>query len=125
MQIRVPSASGRECGVKGSAGITRLLNNLEFAYDAGTCVLTNHLKYYVPIYTEDKNTRFKRGMRPETDLKFFGIIGDRKDTEEALRARELVVIERYNWGDSNLYNKGLGASYARRVLSSFEFFRDI
>ncbi len=123
MQIRVPSQAGRDCGVHGRAGIIRILNDLDFAYDVGTCVLTNHMRGYVPTYSTAKILRLRRGERPDSELKFFGVMGERKDTEEAQRARELIVIERYNWGDSNLYKHVIGASYARRVLSTFEFFR--
>ncbi len=125
MQVRVPSQTGRECGIRGSAGIKRMLTDLMFAYDVGTCVLTNHLKAYVPMYSEAKMARFHKGQRPDSELKFFGIIGARKDTEEANRLRELIVIERYNWGDSNLYTNTIASSYARRVLSTYAFFRTI
>lgn len=123
MQVRVPSRNGRECGVKGRADIPRLLKDLTYAYDVGTCILTQHIKYYVPTYSDTKQNKFKRGLRPDNELKFFGVIGERKDSVEASRARELVVIERYNWGDSDLYQHRTGAGYARRIIALYEFFR--
>jgi hypothetical protein len=123
MQIRVPSANGRECGLQGRAGISRILTDLTFAYDVGTCVFTNHIKEFVATYADVKVTRLKHGQRPDSELKFYGVMGDRKDSLEAQRARELLVIERYNWGDSGLYQHKTGAGYARRIISAYEFFR--
>jgi hypothetical protein len=51
--------------------------------------------------------------------------GRRQDTEEALRARELLLLERYNWGGGNHYMHPRHAGYARRVIREFEFFRTV
>lgn len=123
MQVRVPSAPGRKCGVANRKDIRRLVQDLSFAYEVGTCVLTNRLTHYVPKYTDQKQRKLRWGQRPARDLQYFGIIGKRKGTPEILKLQELLVIERYNWGGANLHNKSPGAGYARRVLTLFEYFR--
>lgn len=123
MQVRVPSAPGKRCGVVTHKDIKRLIKDLVFAYDVGTCVLTNRLSYYVPKYSDRRARKLSWGQRPARELKYFGIIGPRKDTPDVARLQELLVIERYNWGGANLYKKAPGASYARRVLTLFEYFR--
>lgn len=123
MQVRVPSDPARRCGVITQRDINKLIGNLDFAYEIGACVLTNRLAYYIPKYNSVKTQRLQYGLRPDKDLRFFGVFGDRVNTAQAQLVRELVVIERYNWGDADLYNKGIGAGYARRVLTLFEYFR--
>jgi hypothetical protein len=67
--------------------------------------------------------QLKMGQRPSKDLRFFGVFGERKGTPKAELAKELLVIERYNWGNADLYNNSRSAGYARRVLTLFEFFQ--
>ena len=123
MQVRVPSAPGRKCGVDSTQDIKRLISELSFAYDVGTCVLTNRLSHYVPKYSNSKERRMHWGLRPPMDLQYFGVFGPRKDTAITEVLKELVVIERYNWGNADLYLNTRSAGYARRVLTLFEYFR--
>jgi len=122
LQVRAPSTLAKNCGVIEKADVKRLVEDLDFAYMTGTCILTRMVGSYLPMYTSAMYTRMHRTERPDYDLYFFGLRGRRKDTFEALRARELLVIERYNWGNNDLYLHPTHAGYARRVLKSFEFF---
>jgi len=123
MQVRVPSRPAKRCGVVNRKDISRLMTDLPFAYAVGTCVLTNRLTHYVPKYADQKARQLHWGKRPTRELRYFGVIGPRKDTPEVARLQELIVIERYNWGGLDLYNSKRSAGYARKVLTLYEYFR--
>lgn len=122
MQVRAPSGSARRCGVETREDLNRLISDLPFAYTVGACVLTNHVSHYIDSYTQDNFTRLHNGQRPSRELRFYGLWGARRGTPEAAKARELLVLERYNWGGRNLYDHTRGAGYARRIIQEFEFF---
>lgn len=123
MQVRAPSRPARQCGVTNNEELRWLVTNLEFSYKVGTCILTKSLKKYVPEYSDHSVRKLAAGHRPAHELKFFGLWGPRKNTDQAALAKELVVIERYNWGNRDLYDHPTASGYARRVLTEFEFFR--
>lgn len=122
MQVRAPSAAARRCGVETREDLDKLISDLPFTYRVGTCVLTNHISRYVENYTSTEYTRLHNGQRPARELRFYGVWGSRRGTVEAAKARELLVLERYNWGGRNLYDHTRGAGYARRIIQEFEFF---
>lgn len=123
LQVRAPSAPAANCGVKTKEDVHRLVNDLEFAYTTGTCVLTNRIAHYVVKYTSPAFKRFNRLERPDLDGPFYGFVGSRRNTAESRLARDLIVIERYNWGSSDLYLHPLHGGYARRILRMFEYFK--
>jgi hypothetical protein len=123
LQVRAPSEIATNCGVETRADTQRLIDDLDFAYMVGTCILTKRVSAYLNKYRSPAFTRLHRTERSDYDLLFFGVAGKRKGTEAALRARELLVIERYNWGDSDLYLHTLHGGYARRIITLFEYFR--
>jgi len=122
MQVRASSAPAHACGVLTRADGARLIHDIAFGYRVGTCVLTNRIDRYVDEYAVPAAARLHRGMRPDIDLRFFGVSGTRRDSSEALRARELLVIERYNWGGGSFYMHPVASDYARRLLQEFERF---
>lgn len=122
MQVRAPSGPASACGVKGVKDVQRLIESLEFSYDVGACVLTERIAAYAGMYQSSKYHKLKQ--RTDLDLSFYGFKGERKDTIAAKRARELIVLERYNWGGSDLYDVEPSNGYARRVIREFEFFRE-
>jgi hypothetical protein len=124
MQVRAPSGPARACGVVARGDTQRLLEDLDFSYQVGTCILTNRLDAFIDAYSDSRMQRFRAGQRPRSDLNFYGVAGPRRGTVDAMRARELVVIERYNWGGRDLYMHPVAAGYARRVLIEFEYFRN-
>lgn len=123
MQVRAPSAPARACGVRTTADHRRLATDLAYGYLVGTCVLTNHIDRFVELYKEPAYQRLHPNRRPNHVLRFYGVWGDRQNTEEALLARELLVLERYNWGGRDMYLHPRAAGYAQRVIREFEFFR--
>jgi hypothetical protein len=122
MQVRAPSRTASVCGVTGRDQANRLLTDMVFSYAVGACVLTNHVERYVDTYADSHNHHLRSGQRSPSDLQFFGVIGARSGTFVATRARELLVIERYNWGGNDLYLHPTHGGYARRVLSTMEQF---
>lgn len=123
MQVRAPTPAATRCGVATRADLDRLLTDLNFIYKVGTCILTGHLAHFVPLYTRRNYNQFGRWQRPPRVLRFFGVVGSRRNTPVAMRARELAVLERYNWGYQRLYHHERASGYSVRVLSEFEFFR--
>lgn len=125
MQVRAPSRAVHDCGVLSRADGERLLSDPAFSYHVGTCVLTNHIERYIDEYTDPSVVRLRNGMRPPSELRFFGVSGPRRGTAEALRARELIVIERYNWGNGQHYMHPVASGYARRIINELERFREL
>jgi len=125
MQVRAPSQVARNCGVRSRRDHQRLATDLAYGYLIGTCVMTNHIDRFVDLYREDRYRRLRPHQRPNHVLRFYGVWGARRDTEAALLARELLVLERYNWGGRDMYMHSRGAGYAQRVIEEFEFFRTI
>lgn len=123
MQVRAPSGPASACGVRTREEHSRLATDLAFGYLVGTCVMTNRVDHFVDLYTQSEYRRLRVNARPNTELQFYGFWGPRRNTPEAMLARELLVLERYNWGGSDLYLHRTGAGYARRVIREFEFFR--
>jgi len=123
MQVRAPSGPARACGVRTTEDHRRLATDLAYGYLVGTCVMTNHIDHFVELYRDPQYQRLRHHQRPNHVLRFYGVWGDRRDTEEALLARELLVLERYNWGGRNMYLHPRAAGYAQRVIREFEFFR--
>lgn len=123
MQVHVPSPIARDCGVVTDEDKTRLLEDLDFSYLIGTCALTSLVDSYVMRYAFGDYQQLKRNQRPDIERRFYGVSGPRRGTIEARRARELMVVERYNWGPKTLYTHELSAGYARRVIKNFEYFR--
>ncbi len=123
LQVRAPSPMAKNCGVVGKKDVQRLVDDVMFAYQVGTCVLTRRVGLYVMKYEASGYHRFRRYERADADGLFYGFVGPRKGTEESKLARDLVVIERYNWGTQDLYLHPLHGGYARRVIREFEFFR--
>lgn len=123
LQVRAPSETAANCGVKNKKDIQRLVDDIDFAYHVGTCVLTNRVSHYVVKYQSPAYRRFRRQERNELDGLFYGMVGPRKHTPESKLARDLIVIERYNWGEKDLYLHPVHGSYARRILREFEYFR--
>lgn len=122
MQVRAPSGPARECGVITRADHQRLATDVAFGYLVGACVLTNHIDRFVDLYRDNSYRQLRVGQRPNVELRFYGAWGERRGTPAARLARELLVLERYNWGGRNLYTHPRGAGYARRVIREFEFF---
>ena len=125
LQVRAPSVIATNCGVRNKADVKRLVDDLPFAYMTGACILTKRVAAYVNRYRSPAFTRFHRTERADYDLAFYGV-GIRRAPTYANHykiARELVVVERYNWGDKDLYLHTLHGGYARRVITLFEFFR--
>jgi len=125
MQVRAPSRSVHDCGVLSRTDGARLLSDPAFSYMVGTCVLTNHIERYIEEYTDPQVVRLRGGQRPPTELRFFGISGPRRGTDVAMRARELIVIERYNWGNGQHYLHPVASGYARRIITELERFRTL
>jgi hypothetical protein len=125
MQVRAPSRVVHDCGVLSRADGARLLSDPAFSYHVGTCVLTNHIEHYIDEYTDPSVARLRGGQRPPTELRFFGVSGPRRGTPAAVRARELLVIERYNWGNGQHYLHPVASGYARRILNELERFREL
>lgn len=123
LQVRAPSETAANCGVSNKEDIKRLVDDLDFAYRVGACVLTHRVSHYIVKYESAAFTRFRRQERTEQDGYFFGMIGPRKHSPESKTARDLIVIERYNWGDKDLYLHPVHGGYARRILREFEYFR--
>jgi len=123
MQVRAPSGPARACGVRTNADHHRLATDLAYGYLVGACVMTNHIDHFVDLYRDPQYQRLRPRQRPNHVLRFYGVWGDRRDTEEAALARELLVLERYNWGGRNMYLHPRAAGYAQRVIREFEFFR--
>lgn len=123
LQVRAPSTTASNCGVKNKADVQRLVDDLPFAYMTGTCILTRRVASYINRYKSQAFTRFQRTERANFDLSFYGVGVRRESPEHYKLARELVIVERYNWGDKDLYLHKLHGGYARRVVSLFEFFR--
>jgi len=123
LQVRAPSITASNCGVSNKDDIKRLIDDLDFAYKVGACVLTHRVSHFIVKYKSPAFTRLNRLERTALDGYFYGMVGPRKDTSESKTARDLIVIERYNWGDKDLYLHPLHSGYARRILREFEFFR--
>jgi hypothetical protein len=123
MQVRAPSRPAKTCGVGESSDLHRLLNDIEYAYLVGACILTQRVAGYIQMYRSAAFTRLHVKERSNADLAFFGVMGPRKGTPAAKLARELMVVERYNWGGSDLYLSATHGSYARYLIHEFEFFR--
>jgi hypothetical protein len=123
LQVRAPSTVAANCGVMDKIDVQRLVDDLPFAYMTGTCILTKRVAAYINRYKSQAFKRFRRTERSNHDLEFYGFGTKHKNTEHYRLARELVVVERYNWGDKDLYLNDLHGGYARRVISLFEFFR--
>ena len=122
MQVRAPSRPASACGVKTAKDMANLLLDINFSYHVGTCILTKRIQHYAPTYRSSKMRRLKE--RNRSDLLFYGVFGPRQNSIAAKRARELLVLERYNWGGADLYDVEPNNSYARRVIREFEFFRE-
>jgi hypothetical protein len=121
MQVRAPSRNAEACGVISVPDTERLLNDMQFNYTVGTCVLTHMMRRTAESYREGSDRRrLRSGMRPPTVLRFFGAYGPREGTLDALRAQELMAIERYNWGGMDFYMEGHHASYSMRILGMLE-----
>lgn len=114
MQVRVPGAVARQCGAV-RADMQRLLEDYNFNYQIGTCILTKSLAAYVERYTQRSYRRMGHNQRPRHVRSFF--VRDNPDLQD------LVVIERYNWGGRDLYDHRVASGYARRVLREYLFFR--
>jgi len=125
MQVRAPSSSASVCGLRGRADGERVLTDLAFAYTVGVCVMTNHMERFIDEYNDPMRVRLRHAQRPPIDLEFFGVTGPRRGTPQALLARELLVMERYNWGGRDLYLHPRGAGYTRRLMTEFERFREL
>jgi hypothetical protein len=124
MQVRAPSPSASVCGLRGRADGERVLTDLTFAYTVGVCVMTNHMERFIDEYSSPARLRLRHAQRPNIDLEFFGVTpGPRRGTPEASLAREMLVMERYNWGGRDLYLHPRGAGYTRRLMTEFERFR--
>jgi len=123
MQVRAPSGAARRCGVSTYTDVYNLLHNLEFSYNVGACVLTSSVANHVEGYKNRNTRRLAYGQRPPGELTFFGLWGARRNTARAALAQELLVIERYNWGNAHLYQHPRGAGYSRRILRVFEQFK--
>lgn len=123
LQVRAPSVTAENCGVSNKADIKRLVDDLDFAYTVGACILTHRVSHYIAKYESPAYTRLNRYERTELDGYFYGMIGPRKRTAASKTARDLIVIERYNWGDKDLYLHPIHGGYARRILREFEYFR--
>lgn len=113
MQVRVPGAHARACGAT-RRNMAQLLEDHIFSYRVGACILTRSLTSRIESYANPANRRMRFGQRPNYILRFFNEHPDLKG---------LSVIERYNWGNSDLYQHRTGAGYAQRVLREFLFFR--
>jgi hypothetical protein len=123
LQVRAPSNTAANCGVHNKTDVQRLVDDLSFAYMTGTCILTKRVAAYINRYKSQAFTRFQRTERTPYDLAFFGVGVRREPVEHYKLVRELAVVERYNWGDKDLYLHELHGGYARRVITLFEFFR--
>lgn len=123
MQVRAPSRPARRCGATTDKDVKRLLTDLAFAYNVGTCILTRRIENYATTYQSRKFHRLRRGERSQVELRFYGVQGPRKGSIDAQRARDLISLERYNWGGKDYYQGSTNSGYARRVLTEFEFFR--
>lgn len=123
MQVRAPSGPARDCGVRTREDHRRLATDLAYGYLVGTCVMTNRVDHFVEMYTEARYRRLRAGQRSQSNLRFYGVYGPREGTPEAGLARELLVMERYNWGGNDFYLHPTAGGYARRVIEEFEFFR--
>lgn len=127
LQVRAPSATASNCGVENKKDIARLVTDLAFAYMTGTCILTKRIAAYIKQYRSKAFTRFNQTERANYDLAFYGAgvgaAARQANYDHYKIARELVVVERYNWGDKDLYLHALHGGYARRIITLFEFFR--
>lgn len=123
MQVRIPSQPAAECGAVTPADAQKLIEDIDFSYRVGVCVLTNRVRAYVQIYRSSAFRRLRPTERSEADLYFYGVIGPRRSTPESKLARNLLVLERYNWGNKDLYLDPTNGGYARRVIREFEFFK--
>lgn len=113
MQVRFPGPLATACGASRSEA-ERLLNDYAFNYQVGTCILTRSLAAHIEDYDTREKRRLRWGQRPNHVLSFFN------DNPEL---SGLVVIERYNWGNRDLYEHRTGSGYAKRVLREFLFFK--
>jgi len=123
LQVRAPSVTASNCGIRNKADVQRLIDDLPFAYMTGTCILTKRVAAYVIRYRSPAFTRLYRSERLDFDRAFYGVGVRRSPLRNYKLARELMVIERYNWGDKDLYLHSLHGGYAHRVITLFEFFR--
>lgn len=115
LQVRAPSKPAEACGVQGRKDTQKLVDDLAFAYRVGACILTQRIAAYVPLYRTRAFLRPHRAQRLPSEYLFYA---------KNRLARELVVVERYNWGGSNLYLHPVHGSYARRIVQLFTFFRE-
>jgi hypothetical protein len=123
MQIRAPSRLARACGIRTRAELQQMVSDINIGYRVGACVLTRTLERTIDRYSTPRGRHLIAGRRPGIELRFYGVWGPRRNTTEAALARELIVIERYNWGAANLYQSPRSGGYARRIIREFEFFR--
>lgn len=114
MQVRGPSRLAARCGLKTQRDRDTSLTDLRLAYSAGACVLLTHLKSYSHRYASSRWHRLRPGQRPSVDLRYF---------QENPDAVKFLAIERYNWGDSDLYLHPIASGYARRIHQAFVYFR--
>jgi hypothetical protein len=124
MQVRAPTPLAAKCGVTSLRHLEKMVEDIEFSYQVGTCVLAQHFGLFKDKYEKEKFLRFEGKKRDIRTRQFLGLEGPLYGSEVAHRRQRLVVLERYNWGYANLYAHPQYRGYARNLIAKFEYFQE-
>lgn len=109
MQVRIPGSMSRACGITRE-NRHQIIDDHNLNYEVGVCILTNSMRNYI-----SEGTPSMAG-RPNYVRRFF---------DENPELRDLVIIEKYNWGGRDLRNHPSAGGYSVRILQEFMFFRNM
>lgn len=110
MQVLVPSSLAADCGIRGRQGAARALNNLDLAYRAGACLLT---QFFEHAALRDYPTRMGWQQRVSGTRQFF---------TENPELQSFLPVERYNWGPHDLHDHPHAGHYPARALAHYYHF---